>query len=313
MSRRTSEASKAIREAWENEYQFVLEGKGTRDWTPEQQQSILDKGKVYDDDGKAFEGHHMKSAETYPEYQGDAGNIQFLSRSEHQDAHGGNYRNPTNGYYDPITCETREFDENKYVPCEIIELSDPIASTNNIVQDAVENTKAASSKNADTSETEAESAERVDTTPPRNDLSKKTTDTHKPSNVKPSPKADSSFGDKILHAVEAVKEFGVKHPVLTEVGKWAGAAALTIAAAAASNSGKSKGGSSDYFPFSDSSDDNSSSPASEEYSESSIQRDYPDERSSPREHEVSGHYQHYGKNKDLKWVDSYPRGGDKDE
>ena len=67
MSRRTSEASKAIREAWEKERELVLEGKGTRDWTPEQQQSIIDKGKAYDDDGKAFEGHHMKSAEAYPE------------------------------------------------------------------------------------------------------------------------------------------------------------------------------------------------------------------------------------------------------
>lgn len=35
MSKRTSEANKAVRKAWENEYQLVLEGKGTRDWTPE--------------------------------------------------------------------------------------------------------------------------------------------------------------------------------------------------------------------------------------------------------------------------------------
>jgi len=31
-------------------------------WTPEQQRDILEKGKAYTDDGKAFEGHHMKSA-----------------------------------------------------------------------------------------------------------------------------------------------------------------------------------------------------------------------------------------------------------
>jgi hypothetical protein len=119
MSRRTSEASKAIREAWENEYQLILEGKEMRDWTPAQQQSILDKGKVYDDDGKAFEGLHMKSAEAYPEYQGDAGNIQFLSRSEHSSAHDGNFQNPTNGYFNPNTGKTNEFGLNKYEPCEI--------------------------------------------------------------------------------------------------------------------------------------------------------------------------------------------------
>lgn len=33
MSRRTADASKAIRLAWEKEQQRVLEGEGTRDWT----------------------------------------------------------------------------------------------------------------------------------------------------------------------------------------------------------------------------------------------------------------------------------------
>ena len=53
MSRRTAEASKAIRIAWEKEQQRVLEGRGTRAWTPEQQQSIIDKGKAYDEEGRA--------------------------------------------------------------------------------------------------------------------------------------------------------------------------------------------------------------------------------------------------------------------
>ncbi|MEE8837123.1 MAG: hypothetical protein SOH80_09180 [Eubacteriales bacterium] len=79
MSRRTSEAAKAVRLAWENEQKRVLEGKGTRDWTAQQQEDIINKGKAYDDDGKAFEGHHMKSAEKFPEYQGDADNIEFLT------------------------------------------------------------------------------------------------------------------------------------------------------------------------------------------------------------------------------------------
>ena len=59
MSRRTADASKAIRLAWEKEQQRVLEGEGTRDWTKKQQQDIIDRGKAYDEDGKAFEGQHM--------------------------------------------------------------------------------------------------------------------------------------------------------------------------------------------------------------------------------------------------------------
>lgn len=125
MSRRTAEASKIIAAAWNNEKQLVLVGKGTRDWTPSQQQDIIDRGKAYDDNGKAFEGHHMKSVEKYPEYQGEPGNIQFLSRQEHQEAHGGNFQNPTNGYFNPLTKITKEFGDNPFEPCEVICLSEP--------------------------------------------------------------------------------------------------------------------------------------------------------------------------------------------
>lgn len=96
MSRRTAESNKAILAAWNKEQELVQEGKGTREWTPKQQQDILEKDKAYDDDGIAFQGQHMKSAEMYPEYQGAPGNIQFLTRAEHLEAHDGNWRNPTN-------------------------------------------------------------------------------------------------------------------------------------------------------------------------------------------------------------------------
>lgn len=105
MSRRTAESNKAILAAWNKEQELVQEGKGTREWTPKQQQDIFEKGKAYDDDGVAFQGHHMKSAEMYPEYQGDPGYIQFLTRAEHLEAHNGNWRNPTNWYYNPVTKE----------------------------------------------------------------------------------------------------------------------------------------------------------------------------------------------------------------
>lgn len=151
MSRRTSEANKAIKAAWELERRLVCTGKGTRDWTPEQQQDILNRGKAYDDNGRAFEGHHMKSVESFPEYQGDSENIQFLSRSEHLDAHNGDFQNPTNGFYNPNTRETRDFGSNKYKPCEIIELTKPVLRVNDEVKHVNENTK----KYADSSKTAA--------------------------------------------------------------------------------------------------------------------------------------------------------------
>lgn len=126
MPRRTAEASKAIRKAWEKEQKLVLSGKGTRDWTKEQQQSIIDVGIAYDDEGKAFEGQHMKSVEAYPEYQGEADNIQFLTRQEHLDAHGGNWNNPTNWYYNPNTKQRIDFGEGPFVAPVTIDLSTPV-------------------------------------------------------------------------------------------------------------------------------------------------------------------------------------------
>ncbi|WP_314793672.1 hypothetical protein [Eggerthia catenaformis] len=126
MSRRTAESNKAILAAWNKEQELVQEGKGTREWTPKQQQDILEKGKAYDDDGVAFQGQHMKSAEMYPEYQGDSGNIQFLTRAEHLEAHNGNWRNPTNWYFNPVTKEKIDFGDGPFIPCEVINLPEPV-------------------------------------------------------------------------------------------------------------------------------------------------------------------------------------------
>lgn len=128
MSRRTSDSNKAIRLKWEIEQKLVQEGKGTRDWTPDQQRDILDpsKGKAYDDEGFAFQGQHMKSVEAYPEYQGDPDNIQFLTRIEHLEAHDGSWKNSTNWYYDPIT-KQKTIMGDTLVPCRILTLSEPVA------------------------------------------------------------------------------------------------------------------------------------------------------------------------------------------
>jgi hypothetical protein len=149
MPTRTFGAYKAIALAWSKEQQLIGEGTGTRDWTPEQQQYILDRGKAYDDDGKAFEGHHMKSAEKYPEYQADLENIQFLSRAEHFTAHDGNFQIPTNGYFNPTTGETSDFGLSIYQPCEILELSEPIiTSKNNRAQSTTDNIDTLTTENS---------------------------------------------------------------------------------------------------------------------------------------------------------------------
>ena len=126
MKNRTAEASKAVRKAAKKEQELVRQGKGTRDWTPSQQKDILSRGRAYDDNGVAYDGHHMKSVEAYPEYQGDPDNIQFLSKEEHKAAHQGSYLNSSNGYYDPQTGLILDFGEDRYIPCKVVELSEPL-------------------------------------------------------------------------------------------------------------------------------------------------------------------------------------------
>ena len=104
---------KAVREAWKQEKELVQRtGVGSRDWTPDEIQELINTGKV-----KGYEGQHMKSAKQYPEYAGNPNNIQFLKGrnmdvNEHLDAHMGNYQNPTNWYYDPNTGVYIDFGDN---------------------------------------------------------------------------------------------------------------------------------------------------------------------------------------------------------
>ena len=99
---------KAVAEAWKRERALVAAGRGTRDWTPAEQEQILRKGKV-----KGYEGHHMKSVHDHNFRAGDANNIQFLTRKEHLAAHKGNFRNKTNSYYDHKTGESYDFSRYK--------------------------------------------------------------------------------------------------------------------------------------------------------------------------------------------------------
>lgn len=318
MSKRTSEASKAVRAAWIKEQKLVSEGKGTRDWTPEQQKDILELGKAYyhsDDpndvnDGKAFEGHHMKSAETYPEYQGDTDNIQFLSRSEHQEAHGGDYRNPTNGYFDTVKKFTLDFGDNKYEPCKILELTNPVVRASAAVQ--VVSEKAETSPKDSNKKSLGGEQER--NTPP------KKAGTAAASTIKLSSKANINIGEKIMDFVKAIKYLGKRHSVLTVVLKFVGVVAVTEGIEKAiTNSGKGSGSGSglsssdDYF--SSSSDKYTSSSSTDDYCDSSLSKDYPEEHSSPKEHTVSAHGQHYHTKDGVIWKEkeSYPRGGKHDD
>ena len=144
MSRRTAEANKAIRLAWERERELIRQGKGTRDWTRQQQLDILDlnKGNAYDDKGRAFEGQHMRSVEEYPEYQGNPDNIQFLTKDEHFEAHKGSWQNATNWYYDPVTKEYTDFGDGEIIPCEVIDLTDPVIVETEAESESEEETEA---------------------------------------------------------------------------------------------------------------------------------------------------------------------------
>lgn len=114
MARDNAACNRAIRKAWQRERELVLAGKGSRNWTPEQREQLITKGKVYDADGKAFIGQHMKSVSGFPDNQGDADNIQLLSQEEHLEAHKGDWHNVTNWYYDPDTKSFYDFDLYNY-------------------------------------------------------------------------------------------------------------------------------------------------------------------------------------------------------
>ena len=223
------ERNKAVREAWNKELELVQEGKGTREWTLEQQKDILEKGRSYDENGKAFEGQHMKSAEMYPEYQGEAGNIQFLTRAEHLEAHDGNWQNPTNWYYNPITKEKFDFGDGPFIPCEIIQLSEPIISLtdDSTIQEIVIEEKENFSKAEETLKQSTETSRKTYSKP-------ETPKTHKVQ-IETSKKAKNAF----VKGLKSVGRFIVEHPV--EALEIAGLAIGGVAKAVSSIKGRGSG------------------------------------------------------------------------
>ncbi len=113
---------RGVRMAWEREKALVQEGKGTRDWSLEEQKELLEKGYV-----KGYEGQHMRSVSLDPSQAANPDNVQFLSHENHLDAHnqagGQGYLSPTNGYYDESTHTLNSFAEGEAPHLNTINLS----------------------------------------------------------------------------------------------------------------------------------------------------------------------------------------------
>lgn len=289
MSRRTAESNKAILAAWNKEQELVQEGKGTREWTPQQQQDILEKGKAYDDNGKAFEGQHMKSAEMYPEYQGEPGNIQFLTRAEHLEAHDGNWQNPTNWYFNPVTKEKFDFGDGPFIPCEIIQLPEPIFSLTDAstIQEIVIEEKENFSKAEDALKQSAETSRKTYSKP-------EPPKTHKVQ-IETPKKANKAF----VKGLKSVGRFIVEHPV--ELLEIAGLAIGGVAKAVSSIKGRGSG----------STHSTPSTSANSSVAEKVADIVEKASRSLPSENDVTGHKQRYHTKNGVVWKDKAPyhRGG----
>lgn len=299
MSRRTSEANKAIAAAWANEKELVNQGQGTRDWSREQQQDILERGKAYDENGKAFEGHHMKSVEKFPEYQGNAQNIQLLSRPEHAEAHNGNFQNSTNGFYNYVTKQTIGFGENEFKPCEIVYLSDPIfppnvSSESKYISELEDNGKDSASENNN-----ADNAQKANLKQEKMQPSKTPVSVSKPKR---------GFSDRIMGVVEKVNDFQYKHPIISEVAKIVVPLAVGAGVDHLAGGGKRKSRSISSKPsVSRTSSVKNTGPSVEKVVNAATKVAETIEKSSPIEHTVSGHRQRYN----GVWKDKapYKRGG----
>ena len=303
MSRRTADSNKAISVAWENEQQRVSEGKGTRDWTPEQQQDILERGKTYDDEGRAFRWHHMRSVSICPEEQGNPDNIQFLSHEEHIEAHVICWQ-PTNWYFDPVTKQRMDFGDGPIIPCKVIDLSAPVCvsvkecetlkSENKDPENKTSDQELAGKKNSSDNKAYIKEPVVAPTT------TGKTT--------------GSTTGNWFANAIDWAVGFYHRHKaVIDTIGKVAGIAAAAAVTYAASSSGNGHFESQDDCSDHGNNDGNVFAPSmGGDYS--SPNRIYPETHASPQEHIVPGHGQHYHTKDGVIWKekDPYTRGGNGD-
>lgn len=307
MSRRTAEANQAIKLAWEREQELVREGKSSRDWTKEQQKDILDpeKGKAYDEKGRAFEGQHMKSVAEYPEYQGNPDNIQFLTKEEHLEAHKGSWQNPTNWYYDPVTKEFTDFGDGEIIPCKIIELSDPIAILTATESEAEKIDKSSTEKEKGKAKDNLDTSKNTEAIPPNEKEQDKPTGkvtTPKPSITK---KASKNEG-RLINGLKRVGRFIIDHPFesLEIVGVVIGGAAKVVSSI--SGTGNKSNNTYKSNPRT-----SSATPTKSDIATKVDDIVEKANRSLPRENDVSGHRQRYHTKDGIIWKDKAPyhRGG----
>lgn len=115
------ERRNAVRNAWKNERTLVMMGQGTRDWTAEEQKELIETGKI-----QGYQGHHMFSVANDNSLAGEPSNIQFLTKEEHLNAHGGDWHNQTTGRFNPETGETVQLKELSEFNITATRLSDNI-------------------------------------------------------------------------------------------------------------------------------------------------------------------------------------------
>jgi len=76
---------KGVREFWKRERERLQRGeKGSRDWSPQQKQDILDGRVPKDATGKSIEGHHVDSVKDHPGRAADPSNIVPKTFEEHR-------------------------------------------------------------------------------------------------------------------------------------------------------------------------------------------------------------------------------------
>lgn len=237
----------------------------------------------------------MKSAEMYPEYQGDPGNIQFLTRAEHLEAHNGNWKNPTNWYFNPVTKEKIDFGDGPFIPCEVINLPEPVV----IVP------KDDSSFKEQKSEEKIQSVKSEDVLNQNKEVDKitdKKQNTVAPPKIQ-TPKKSNMF----VRGLKSVGRFIVEHPVesLEIAGVVIGGAAKAISSFRGSSSSSSAH---NTMPKNDS---NSTGIGIAEKVVDIVEKA---NRSMPSENDVSGHRQRYHTKDGVIWKDiaPYHRGGNKD-
>ncbi len=307
MSRRTADANKAIRLAWEKERELVQQGKGTRDWTEKQQQEILNPeiGKAHDDKGRAFEGQHMKSVAEYPEHQGNPDNIQFLTKEEHLEAHKGSWQNPTNWYYNPVTKEYTDFGDGEIIPCEIINLSQSVVTIPPPNDESVASEKGQGSvENELFEEDDSTLKESQDSSAIENNQDGPQNNTAKmhPRLERELPKRENGF----LRGLKTVGRFIVDHPV--ESLEIAGTVIVGTAEIISSFSrSRSRNTTSYYFRE----NEKPATPDRAEIAERIADIVEKATRSSPSENDVTAHRQRYHTKDGVIWKDKAPyhRGG----